>query len=99
MDKGAKAGRPVGPGPGRELTVTLRFTTVPVSPDGLSSVLCLGCGEPLDIHQPDADSPDRMLATCEACKRWHLVDCEAGAGDVVVVLLPDFPAVRGAAGR
>jgi hypothetical protein len=99
MNTGAEKARPAGREPARELTVGLKFATVPVSPDGLPSIACVSCGAPLDVHQPDADMPDRMLATCEACKGWHLLDCTAGAREVVLVLLPDPRAFRKAAGR
>ena len=30
-----------------------------------------------------------MLATCEACKAWHLVDYREAEGRIVLLLLPD----------
>ena len=75
--------------PDRELDVTLRILTIPVCPDGESVLACLSCQKPLDIHQPDAGLPERMLATCPVCRAWHLIDCGPGPGDTVIVLLPD----------
>ena len=74
---------------GREVSVRLLYATVPVSPDGLSTVECLSCGKSLDIHQPDPELPDRMLATCDECSSWHLVECQPAAQAAVIVLLPD----------
>jgi hypothetical protein len=43
------------------------------------------CHAPLDLHQPDAGRPDRLLGTCEACNAWLLVDRRGG----LMLLLPD----------
>jgi hypothetical protein len=76
------------PNADREVSIILRFTTVPIPPEGLSAVRCLSCAKTLDIHQPDSDLPDRMLATCESCKRWYLIECSPDDSEAVVVLLP-----------
>lgn len=76
------------PNPDRKASVSLRFTTVSVPPDGLSAVPCLRCEKLLDIHQPNPEQPERILATCEACKRWYLVDCNPEGTEAVVVTLP-----------
>ena len=54
--------------------------------------LCLACGELLSIHQPDADCPERLLGTCDACGSWHILDC----GRSTTMLLPDADAFRDA---
>jgi hypothetical protein len=56
---------------------------VPAAPIGEST--CDTCGAPLDVHQPDADLPDRLLGTCQGCKAWWLLDGEAG----LMARLPD----------
>lgn len=76
------------PLPDREMTFTLRILAVPVCPDGQSPLKCLNCRNALDIHQPDGNLPDRMLATCPECRAWYLIECGTGAG-AVIVLLPD----------
>lgn len=73
---------------GREVSVSLRVTTLPVRHDGQFPLTCLNCRNTLNVHQPDAQMPDRMLATCDDCKAWHLVDADPSAGDILVVLLP-----------
>lgn len=35
---------------------------------------CPSCQTPLDFHIPDPDLPNRLLATCEECKTWYLMD-------------------------
>ena len=54
-----------------------------------SAVHCLNCQKRLDVHQPDADLPYRMLATCEACKSWHVVHCDPIEPRALITLLPE----------
>ena len=46
---------------------------------------CQSCRSPLSLHQPDAEQPERLLGTCEACKAWYLID----AADKAMLPLPD----------
>lgn len=78
----------------REAVFTLRPVTLPVGPVGLSALPCQNCHEPLDIHQPDPDLPERMLATCPACRDWYLVDYLVNETDVIVLSLPDIAVFR-----
>ena len=79
--------------PDQEISVTLRCSRVLIHPDG-TSLQCLSCGKTLDVHQPDADLPYRMLATCEACKGWHVVDCDREGMHALLMLLPEPPSKR-----
>lgn len=63
--------------------------TVPGLPCGNP---CLACGDHLLIHQPDPESPERLLGTCDTCGSWHIMDCDRS----VTVLLPDADALRDA---
>jgi len=38
---------------------------------------CPNCGAGLDLHQPDAGLPGRLLATCAACKSWYVAEGDA----------------------
>jgi hypothetical protein len=38
---------------------------------------CPGCRSDLNLHQPDVELPDRLLATCRACRAWFLVRLDA----------------------
>jgi hypothetical protein len=73
----------------REVVVSLRSVSLPVPEEGLGPVFCVNCGKSLDIHQPDAEQPYRMLATCAECKGWHLVDFDPDAPRAWVTLLPE----------
>lgn len=75
-------------------SVSLRYTTVAASLDGLLAAVCLNCRGPLDVHQPDADLPDRMLGTCHSCKTWHMIDFDPDGTSAVVVMLPGFEPFR-----
>ena len=55
---------------------------------------CIECQSPLETHQPDADLPGQILATCERCKAWHLVDFEEGDETAFVILLPKLAQLR-----
>lgn len=46
---------------------------------------CTRCDGTLEFHQPDTDTPYRMLATCEHCDSWYLINLLAGW----MLLLPD----------
>ena len=37
-------------------------------------LLCQNCGNCLDLHQPDPELIDCLLATCSECKNWYLTD-------------------------
>ena len=34
--------------------------------------VCPGCGCELELHQPDENLADRLLATCGGCQAWFL---------------------------
>ena len=52
------------------------------------SICCPRCENPVVLHQPDSDTPDRLLATCDDCKSWFL----ANGDGTVLVPLPIVPA-------
>ena len=76
------------PKPAREADLALRYEIISTSPDSLASFICLGCRGLLDVHQPDAGLPDRMLATCEHCKGWHVIESASDGKTALVALLP-----------
>jgi hypothetical protein len=46
---------------------------------------CPVCGSELELHQPDADLPDRLLGICGACKSWFLVEGESRMRTTLIV--------------
>jgi hypothetical protein len=81
---------------GREVRVALWIATLPDSDDldPERSLLCLVCDEELEVHQPDPDCPERMLATCGQCRSWYLVECDGDSGETLLVGLPDPDQIR-----
>jgi hypothetical protein len=53
-------------------------------------IACPSCDELLVIHQPDVQSPDHLLGTCDGCPAWFLLDLAAG----VMLRLPAVEALR-----
>jgi hypothetical protein len=45
--------------------------------EDLAEIACPGCGDTLEIHQPDPRKPDRLLGTCCSCGAWFLIDAAA----------------------
>lgn len=41
---------------------------------GFESLVCGQCEAPLAFHQPEPRTPGRILATCEECDSWYLLD-------------------------
>lgn len=70
-------------------TVTVRLARVSTRPEDAEVVVCSQCGESLELHQPDAGFPDRMLGTCDVCRTWFLMDLIPGEPAAVMVVLPD----------
>ena len=48
-------------------------------PAGLTANRCPACAAALSLHQPDPDRPDRLLAVCDRCGGWFLLDGTTGA--------------------
>lgn len=76
----------------RYLAPTTAFACIPVPLDplhvlGVARPACPACHAEMAVHQPDPGLPDRLLATCEGCKAWWLIDRRAG----LMLLLPDGP--------
>src|SRR5256885_13296563 len=55
---------------------------------------CLHCSSPLALHQPDPESPERLLGVCEQCKHWFLIDLLPNLSEGVLVRLPDTEMLR-----
>jgi hypothetical protein len=72
------------------INLALDFCLLAADPELLSGLPCLGCHDLLTIHQPDVESPDRLLGVCPECRAWFLVEATSG----VMVRLPDQDALR-----
>lgn len=72
------------------ICLALDFGRLAADPNQLYEVRCPSCHDLLEIHQPDIESPDRLLGICPKCRAWFLVEADCG----VMVRLPDQDALR-----
>jgi hypothetical protein len=70
--------------------LTLEFVRLDTAPDGRPGIRCPSCHDLLAVHQPDIESPDRLLGVCVECRAWYLIDSAVG----VMARLPDRDALR-----
>ena len=56
------------------VVLSMDLTVLTVVPDGLNCISCQTCGSSLNLHQPEADLPNRLLGTCDHCGVWYLID-------------------------
>jgi hypothetical protein len=69
--------------------LTLKTLIFPKVGEALAKFQCPDCDSHLELHQPEAGFPDRMLGTCHQCHRWFVADFRAGHDEGVIVFLPD----------
>ena len=74
----------------RFLPVTVPVAPVHPCPEDATWVCCLGCGAPLELHQPDAEEPRRFVGTCGGCGRWYLLDWVPRSAEGLMLLLPTY---------
>jgi len=70
-------------------SVELIMVRLPSTSGGLSGLSCPHCDHPLELHQPDAAVPDRILGTCDGCKGWYLLDLLPTGTGAVMARLPE----------
>jgi hypothetical protein len=66
----------------------------PKNSANLDKVRCLHCSSALSLHQPDLETPGRLLGVCEPCKRWFLIDVLIDLSGGLMVRLPDMEVIR-----
>lgn len=64
--------------------VTLPTTRIAIA-ENFSTVRCTQCDGALDFHQPDTRRPHRILAICNGCQCWYLMNVLTG----LILLLPE----------
>ncbi len=85
----------MGPNPApRRVLAPLDLLPFPRPRQAHAPIACPNCSSPLTLHQPDPESPERLLGVCDGCKHWYLVDLPVGRADGVLVGLPDDEVVR-----
>jgi hypothetical protein len=78
----------------KKVSTSLNMLRFPSPSESRVETLCLHCASPLAIHQPDVETPERLLGTCESCKHWFLIDLVREWSEGVIVWLPDSEVVR-----
>jgi hypothetical protein len=78
----------------RTIAIPLTIRRFSSLPEDLDDGGCLTCGGSLDLHQPDAGSPDRIVGVCPKCESLYLLDTIPGTNEAVMVRLPDGETLR-----
>ena len=81
-----------------ESSIPVSISLISLHADDTTALRCPACAVSMELHQPDAGYPDRMLWTCEHCGTWFLMDITPGQHEAVLVCLPDGNYFRGALG-
>jgi hypothetical protein len=74
------------------ISLTLDLFDMRLDCDDASASRCPRCRRPLTLHQPDPDRPDRLVATCEGCRNWFIINTATG----LMARLPDDQELRDA---
>ena len=78
---------------GRAVLVKMTVSLLSHSVVADGTYCCLKCGGELELHQPDIELPDRLLATCgercQECGSWHLMDYRDGPQRVVAGVIAE----------
>src|SRR5262249_54047188 len=67
--------------------IDLDVVSIPADPDGGFTCCRLGCQEPLNLHQPEIDSPTCLLSTYKECNIWHFVTTTPDGTEMVIARL------------
>jgi hypothetical protein len=78
----------------RRVLAPLDLLPFPRLPEVAVGLACPHCSSSLTLHQPDPESPDRLLGVCGGCKHWYLIDPSTDRDDGVLLGLPDDKLVR-----
>lgn len=81
------------PGP---VALTIAVQKASESIGGPAQWRCLECHDVLEVHQPDAANPARLLGTCPECGAWYVLDFEESLDEpeCLMLRLPDVDTIR-----
>jgi hypothetical protein len=72
------------------MSITWNVTALTISDQGLEAPRCRDCRTALNVHQPDENRPEQLLATCARCGGWYLI---VFGGEYTEAFLFDLPNV------
>jgi hypothetical protein len=72
----------------RSISLPLSISRFRAKDGELPRIRCRRCTTLLQIHQPDLETPERLLGTCPACHQWCLIESRAGQGSATIAVLP-----------
>ena len=82
--------------PKRQVSIASRLVVLPfAAPAGdLTWICCARCREALDLQQPDAQVPSRLIGICLKCSTWFLIELVIEKAEVMMVQLPEGKSLR-----
>ena len=75
-------------------SVSLTMTGLPIVGKDVPRVKCMSCNLRLELHQPDPESPERLLGICERCRNWYVLDLVQDDNEAVMVHIPEAKHLR-----
>jgi hypothetical protein len=78
----------------REVTVRCEATPLAITSQGVEPPQCRTCEAKLTLHQPDEDSPERLLGTCAGCGGWYLIEILQDGTEAFLLDLPNIALFR-----
>ncbi len=84
--------------PARTVRVSLEMMVRSLPFAGPGELSCPACDRPLDLHQPDPESPHRLVGTCSCTDEgtWTLVTLSGTGAECYLIRLPGLDRLRAA---
>jgi hypothetical protein len=72
----------------RSISLPLSISRFRAKDGELPRIRCRRCNALLQIHQPELETPERLLGTCPECHQWCLIESPAGQGWATIAAVP-----------
>jgi hypothetical protein len=80
----------------QQMSITWNVSALTISDQGLETPRCRECRKALNVHQPDENRPEQLLATCEGCGGWYLIVVGDQDTEAFLFDLPNVSLIRAA---
>src|SRR5438067_1038088 len=77
-----------------QMTIEWNVSTLTISSEGLETPQCRECQTALNVHQPDEDRPEQLLATCARCGTWYLIELGKRKTEAFMFDLPNVTLIH-----